>query len=315
MSKEKLNIIEQINHMKENGIKFNIISEEEATEILSTTTYYFKLKAYCKNYSLYHSGENVGKYFELEFAYLRELSILDALLRKEIIKISLDIEHYLKVRLLNDFALNEKENGYTIVKDFLNYNPELLDNIIFKGSHSTCADLVNKYKDDFAIWNIVEVLSFGDFIEFYKLYYARYSGELNIENMLLPVKFLRNAAAHNNCLINNLGGTFASIEPNKKVLGIVSSIPNIPQKTREKKMKNPIVHDFVVMLYVFNTVVTSQQTKRYVMESLKILFSDRFLKHKEYFSQNALLVSHYEFAKKIIDFFANLEYNNSVEQK
>ena len=41
MSKVKLSIDKQIEKMKSSGIKFNIISEEQAKEFISNNTYYF----------------------------------------------------------------------------------------------------------------------------------------------------------------------------------------------------------------------------------------------------------------------------------
>jgi len=174
MSKNKLTIDEQIEHMKNKGIMFNIVDEKSAKEFLTYNNYYFKIKSYAKNYEKQLCGKNKGKYINLEFAYLQDLSTIDMYLRKFIIRMSLDIEHYLKVQLLRDFMNNSEENGYNIVNDFLYENEYVKDNIIKKGKNSACTDLVNKYTGKFAIWNIVEVLSFGDFIKLYEIYYNKY---------------------------------------------------------------------------------------------------------------------------------------------
>lgn len=54
MRKRKLSIDEQIDYMKnKSGIKFNIVSEQEAKEFLKNNNYYFKIKSYAKNYEKY----------------------------------------------------------------------------------------------------------------------------------------------------------------------------------------------------------------------------------------------------------------------
>lgn len=306
MQKIKLSSVNDlIIHMKDKkGIQFSVVDEESAKEFLLHNNYYFKLKSYAKNYDKYNQGANVGKYIGLEFAYLQELSIIDMHLRKFIIKMTLDIEHHLKTQLLRDFMENDSEDGYTIVAAFLSRYPYVRDNILIKGKNSYCTDLVLKYKDNFAIWNIVEVLSFGDFINFYEMYYRKYKNHNGLINFLWPVKFLRNAAAHNNCLINSLKRPYNSqIKTNKEINTFISRIPGIKPDARKKKMANPIVHDFVVTLFVFNHIVTSQQIKKYSMAELKDLMENRIQLNKSYFEKNQLLVSYYIFIDKIVDYF------------
>ena len=73
MIKKKLTINEQIEHMKDKGIKFEIISIEDARKYLSQSNYYFKLKSYAKNFNKYSSTEKNGQYLHLDFAYIKEL--------------------------------------------------------------------------------------------------------------------------------------------------------------------------------------------------------------------------------------------------
>lgn len=70
-------------------------------------------------------------------------------------------------------------------------------------------------------------------------------------------------------------------------------------------MINPVIHDFVVLLYTFDQVVTSKKTKEKTYQELKELFDVRIARHKEYYYDNAVLTSAYEFVKKIIDFLAS----------
>ena len=68
--KKLLTTPELIEHMKEKGITFNIISEEDAGLFLQDKNYYMKLASYRANYSKYETGSKTGQYKNLDFAYL-----------------------------------------------------------------------------------------------------------------------------------------------------------------------------------------------------------------------------------------------------
>lgn len=307
MEKPKLSIGEQISHMKNNkGIGFNLISEDDAKKFLTKNNYYFKIKSYAKNYEKYTKGDKKGKYINLEFAYLQELSVLDMYFRRFILRMALDIEHYLKTNLLLDFAKNNKENGYEIIKKLYEKYPYIEKKISAKSNNSACSDLINKYYNNFAIWNIVEVLSFGDFIKLYEMYYEKYPSKASMKSFLWPVRFLRNAAAHNNCLLNSLKIPYErKINPNEKIVNIISKIKGLPKKSK-KKMQNPIIHDFVVALYVFCNIVSSEGVKENYLTELKDFVDNRMIRNKDYFLKNQLIVSYYKFIKKILDYFHDL---------
>lgn len=315
MKKNKLTISEQIEYMKTvKGIKFNIINEQEAEDFLRKSTYYFKIKAYAKNYQKYSQKDSnkLNQYINLEFAYLKELSIIDAIFRKHILNMVLDVEHFLKVQLISDFSENADEDGYSIIDKFLSsVKPNLQDELLKKSTNSYCFDLIDKYKDEFAIWNLIEVISFGDFIELYELYYSHYENKYNVKGKLLPIKWLRNAAAHNNCLLHKLLPPYSKdIVPNQQIMRKLSQIKYMPRKTRESKMKNPIIHDFIVLLDVYCTIIQSKKTVVYGIKNISDFINIRCLKHKEYFEKNDILKSNYEFLQKVVDFYAKNAYNN-----
>lgn len=307
MKKPKLSIEKQVEYMKNNsGIQFNITKEEEAAEFLKHNNYYFKIKAYAKNYEKYSKGENKGKYVNLEFAYLIELSKIDMYFRKLIMKMTLDVEHCLKTQMLRDFVDNDKENGYDIIDELFSKYPYIKENIQNKKGKSACADLIEKHDGAFAVWNIIEVLSFGDFTMLYRLYYEKYQGEKSLGEYLGSIKFLRNAAAHNNCLLNTLKMPYGiTIKRNKQLSNFISQIPEINSNSRNKKMKNPVIHDFVALLYVFNEVA-GVNIKKYTMQELQDFINDRVPRQKDYFEKNEIIKSHYKFIKKIIDYFSML---------
>ena len=307
LDRPKLSVEGPIAYMRDKrGIQFNIVSEEDAASFLQTSNYYFKLKAFEKNYEVYskQGHEKFGQYSDLEFAYLQELSSLDMYLRQCVLELSLGVEHFLKVRLLKDVSENEAEDGYSLVDEFLSYHPNVLDKIKEKAKNSYCEHLIDKYSERFSLWTFVEVLSFGDFINLCDYYYGKYPArDIKIGTVRI-VKFIRNAAAHNNCLINNLkDNSSGSFTQNREANRIVASIDGISEKVRAKKMGNRTVHDFVVLLYVFS-LLASPASKKRQLEHVLDLFENRFLKHKEYFEKNMTLVSNYEFVLKVIKKFA-----------
>lgn len=311
----KLNVKEQIEHMKNKGVKFNITDEESAERYLENNTYYFKLKAYAKLYDKYEKTENKGQYVNLEFAYLKDLATLDCYVRKIIISLSLDIEHYLKVRLLKDFNLST-EDGYEIVQDFLNTNPDHYSNeIISKMNGKACSNLVRKYSGNFAIWNIVEILSFNDFKELFQFFYIRnpqFSKNSKLSYLINPVRVLRNAAAHNNCLISSLKVPYVTPDRfnTNYVVNAFLGQNGIRQRSLANNMKKPLLHDFCVMLYLYHSVAPLN-VQYYTYNNIKSQLENRFVRHREYYQTNPVICSSYKFVLDVVNMFVAITENNS----
>ena len=64
IKKPKLSLDEQIEHLKDKGILFNIMDESDAKKYLEQNNNYFKLTAYRKNYNKHPDGKNKGKYMK-----------------------------------------------------------------------------------------------------------------------------------------------------------------------------------------------------------------------------------------------------------
>ena len=146
--KDKLNIEKQIEDLKVKGVKFDVMSEEEAKRFLRYNNFYFKLKSYAKNYLTYQKTELRGQYINLDFAYLVELSKLDMYLRKLIVHMCLDIEHFLKTRLMYDLSINDEEDGYNIVKKYLDRHYDILSNLYQNLNKSATSGLIEKFKEN-----------------------------------------------------------------------------------------------------------------------------------------------------------------------
>lgn len=316
MSKPKLSAEELVSKMKnEKGITFDYMSEDDAINFLKNKNNYYRLAAYRKNYDKRIAGEKKGTYIGLDFAYLVDLSIIDMRLRRLLFNMCSDVEHDLKVQLLNDITADEDEDGYSIVTAFVDDNEYLKEEIFKKRFSTYVGDLINKFFtfdthknannkdiiDDVEIrcpiWAFVEIISFGTFINLYEYYYG--DNSLVQKQLLHPVKSLRNACAHNNCIINNLRRGYT--RPTRKVTQFISSIPNIHNDARRKYLSAQPIFEFCSLIVVYDNVV-SKDVKRHRYEELSNLVNDRMTKHSEYYESQQLLSSAYNFVKKIIEF-------------
>ena len=164
----KLTIEQQVEHLKNKGVAFTLCTEEQAASFLAYSTFFFKVKAFDKDYEI---NPKTGKYLNLDFAYLMELSTLDMHLRRLILHATLDLEHYLKVMLIREISENPDEDGYEIVDRFFSVYPEVKASISAKSENSMCRDLIRKLeKEGYAVWNLIEVLSFGDLVMLCEVY-------------------------------------------------------------------------------------------------------------------------------------------------
>ena len=313
--KPKLTIPQQINHMKaKQGILFNLCSEQDATTYLEKYNYYYRVKSYAKNYDQYSQGTRQGKYIGLDFAYLQEMSTIDYEMRKILLQICIDIEHFLKVKLVKDIADNPEEDGYGIVTAFLKKYPTIRDKFSTQLSSGYCNDIIQKCEQEFSIWVLVELLSYGDFSRLFALYYDKYPepNTIYLKNLIWSSRMIRNATAHNNCLLNSLRTSYNRSMDGQKYSNkineqintfIAQNIPSISRGTRKTRLQNIFINDFVATLHLFNLVVTSPYVRQHRFEELNTFISERCIKNKVYFEKNLSLVSSYEFIKKIVDFY------------
>ena len=293
---------ELIEHMEKKGIAFTIDDKERAKDFLENHNYYMKLASYRANYKKHPEGTpKAGQYINLEFAYLRELSTIDRHLRYLIIQMTLDIEHYLKVKLLNAIENNPAEDGYSIIQEFTVQNPRSLQNIERHKSSDYCKELIEKYYPNFPAWVFMELISFGEFAHLCEFYHKKYGDQIVDRILLNSVQDIRNASAHSNCLINHL--TPGKNRPHQRVVARVKNIRSIGQGSRDKKLHNKFLYDFVCLLFAYDEVVSSKTTKNQRFKELKGFFEGRMLENKAWFTNNTTITSAYEFAKKALDNF------------
>lgn len=290
---------ELIIHMKNKGIKFNVVDEESAKEFITNNNYYMKLAAYRTNYEKRISGDDVGKYINLEFAYLQELSTLDMRLRYIIIDMCLDIEHYIKVTLLE--KLEGKEDGYQLVRKFVTKNGSVLKKIYGHKSSDYCNSLIDKYYPYFPVWVFVELISFGDLLYFCSFYEKIYGVQIINNKLMNTVRDVRNAAAHSNCLLNKMTEKIDSTKQvNNEISSFIIGMKNISKTSRVNNLSYKFTNSFVTVLYVYDSLMNEiPKQKRY--KEIQEFMNGRVVKNKQFFQSNSKIVGVYNFHKKVID--------------
>ena len=99
---------QQIVQLKSQGVRFVLMTEGDAEEYLKANNNYFRLRSYRVNFEKVKAGSREGEYENLDFKMLVDLSIVDMLLRSEMLPMTLDIEHFSKVLLLKEMRRSDE---------------------------------------------------------------------------------------------------------------------------------------------------------------------------------------------------------------
>ena len=299
----KLTVPEIIDYCKnELGITFNLMDEEKAKEFLEKNNFFFRLKQYC---STCPEQTKSGKYIGLDFGHLVELSTIDMFLRKLLLKMTIDLEHYLKVKLVNECQNNPADDGYEVVQKFLESHLKIKDSLsqVYRvtgyGENS-----FDKYLAAPAVWNFVEMISFADFISFYSFYYDFMQMKCEYTKHFESVRRIRNACAHNVCILSSfkpVQGFKSDLETNFELLG--GNI-GIGSGTISYCMKIPLLNDFAVMLSVYTKLISSPRIKEITLQEIKDFFDGRMVYRKQYFENYTDIKNAYQFARKVLDYYS-----------
>lgn len=311
-----MHIEEMIPHLKQKNIKFQKVNEQNAERFLRESNNYYNVTSYRHNFVKYPSpaGKFENMYQDLDFAYLKDLSIIDHRVKLLLFKMIIDIEHYLKIKALNIIELLENEDGYRIVNMYLDKDfndkmfPKKVHSSIFKKVGSEYYQKIfskydldkNKKLENIPIWEFLEIITFGELINFYEFFCNEYNIINNDVFILREIVKLRNAVAHNCCVLSELRNKNNLYPPDYKIISFLQNC-GIEKETRKAKLSNSRIRQITYTLYMFNYIVTSSGVKQNVWEELNELFYGRIIYHKEYYNNNELLKSIYAYFSKIID--------------
>ncbi|MDO5834426.1 MAG: Abi family protein [Lachnospiraceae bacterium] len=306
ITKPILDLDGQVKHLKDKGVRFDLMDEDAAKEYLLEHNNYFKLTAYRKNYPKHPDGKNKDKYIDLEFAYLVDLAIIDMKIRYRIVHMALDIEHHTKLLLLRKVEEN-CEDGYQIVQDYIDSLSEkqkrIFDSEINRNKGNIyCGNIIDKYDGAYPVWAFIEIIPLGRLVAFYGFCADRFSDK-SMKNdfyRLLTCKEIRNASAHSNCILNDLRAKTAAHDTNADVTKALMKIDGMSKNFRKNRMSNARIQQVVTLLFMHRTVVTSSGVKTSESEELHKVMT-RIYKHIDYYKGNPLVKNTFDFLKMVVD--------------
>lgn len=292
--KPKFNYSDQVTHLKEKNIKFNIISESDAIDYLERKNYYFKLTSYRSNFKKTH-----GLYENLEFAYLVDLANIDAQLRRFIITTSLNTEHAMKVTLLRYITNDSNEDGYEIIDAFKQNRRSAFDLAIKNLSQSQySSDFYKKHHIDPSVWVLLEILSFGGLVQFVEFYRSRNATKtIKVYSKIFKLaKNLRNAAAHSTPLLVNL---FTDRESIRRPMPEIVSYGDVMGIER-KYLRDSKINDLVALFVLTKSLNSDRAIAHISKQAMDVL--NRFDKHSDYYVDVPSIQEFKQLLSKMIDY-------------
>ena len=307
----------QIEHLKTKGVRFSLLSEGDAESYLRENCNYFRLRSYRSGFQKVEEGARKGQYANLDFKMLVDLSIIDMLLRYTMLPLVLDIEHFSKVELLGKIE-RQGEDGYSIVEDYIGeYDYERADGTVtnsvkdevMKGKSSPyVSGLIDKYQNhEYPAWVFLELISFGTFNYFYKFCADRFDDRemRNRFYLLQSVKCLRNACAHNNCIINDMTSGTPEYRVQHEVSRAVSRVRAIGRDMRTAKLNNDRFQQITTTLYL-HSIIAPPAVQNHRALSLHE-YVNRMNKHIDYYNGNCQVTSGFEYITKLVEAWFSVE--------
>lgn len=312
-SKPLLTVEQQIEHLKSRGVTFNLCSDEEAADYLAHANNYLRAACYRKLYPMRSSGERAGSYIGLDFGAFVRLSSADRVLRSALREITLDVEHFARVELL-DRASGQGENGYDLVHDYVSDLRGRERQRISSGlsrrarkgsSHDEhTGDLIARYENGYPLWVFLEAVDFGMLCDLWLFCARRWNDNemLGVHYVLNSVKSLRNAACHNSCIINGFqtSAQRAGYSPPAVLLASMGAHGIRNTKARRAKMHNLRVAQIAASLYAsYRFCVRSSTRHRHA--ALMMDVRDAFSQVEPLCPKDGSLVSFFDFILRLVD--------------
>lgn len=363
----------QVSYLRdEKNVSFKLMSEEDAVAFLEERSFFFKLKAFAKGFEKYgcKPGEK-GRYVNLDFGHLVELSKLDKALRSLVLDLALDIEHYLKVRI-NAAAMHAGADPFEAVGTFLESSAasvvseqtKALDKnagasavrlatstlggcdlesqsaIVSAANEATATlsevtrrrdprhvehaiagmagspysgALVKKYSDGpIPLWTLLELVSFGPLTKLYRHCFGK-AGTIDdpeeremfsvYRGLLRCTQQLRNAAAHNDCLLNGLASHEKKSGAYPKIRKALAEDYGMDSDVVAQVGSVRIAMDLAAVLICYDAYVPRGGSRTRAGLALSAA-RDRFAEHAPWFDKTYAVKSFLDYADTLFDTFS-----------
>lgn len=298
---------QQIELLKDKGVTFKGCAEDRALEILANAETYLHLSAYRVLFQRHEDGPDAGKFVNLDFGNLLDVSALDDALRETFRLMAKDVERAVRVWLVSE-AARRGEDGYGIVADFVSSLPRSFreglrrDLILRSHADEYTGSLINHYRDAMPVWVLLEVVPFGMLLAFYLFCVERW-GETNkreVHYALKDVKAVRNCTSHASCLCN---GFVSDRETKHATTGVTLEWLNAHgirnNKGRRARLRNRRTQQLVTTVALHDMLAGDHAAPATLnaVAGLRPLMDDAVTR---YGTQNPL-VSHLTFLVRVLD--------------
>ena len=295
----------QVEHLLSKGVRFEIWSEADAESYLRENNSYFRLRSYRSNFAKRVGGEADDQYINLDFAMLVDLSVIDMYLRNELLPLTLDIEHFSKMGLLGTIEGHD-EDGYGIVQDFLGRfwmsdgTNSVISEIKRGLSSPYTRGLIERHpSSDYPVWEFFEVIPFGRFTHFVRFCAERFDDNDLLDRfyLLQSVKGLRNACAHNSCIINDMKAGGATHQARAAVTRGLGEI-GVRRDARRTKMSNERFQQMATTLFLHSHIASGGVVRHRALRLEELV--KRMAKHSDYYEPGGLVLTGFAFIEAMV---------------
>jgi hypothetical protein len=253
-----LTTAQQIELLKQDGVKFTLCSEQDAVRFMQTQANYFKLQPYTRLFERCRYGPNAGKFYSLDFEHLRCAVLLDQELMTLLFQITHAIERCHKVEIIEQLAAHGEDDCGITQEYFASLNATYrtqrereLANAL-SSTLSACYPAVDRAYP--AIDAFLEFASFGTLIDFTRFCALRWNdkGLKSRHYDLKGAKALRNCVAHDLCIIPGFASQNTSRVPISKQFYSVINKTSISPTARSRWIKRAGMRQIAVTLVAYS---------------------------------------------------------------